>query len=62
MLTHIRGNYTRIVPGFAPCSADAQLCTSRIYDGEEDYRLFIYGKELQSIETEKLYFPEFSHA
>ena len=31
-------------------------------DGADDYRLFYLGEPLKSIEKEKLYFPEFSHA
>ncbi|MDF2885402.1 MAG: hypothetical protein K0R54_5976, partial [Clostridiaceae bacterium] len=38
------------------------LLDAQIYDGKDDYRLFYYGEELEHIETEKLYFPKFSHA
>ena len=31
-------------------------------DGADDYRLFYLGEQLKSIENEKLYFPELSHA
>lgn len=32
------------------------------YDGEDDYRFFYRGKELESIKKEKLFFPDLSHA
>ena len=38
------------------------MCTAEQYDGADDYRLFYLGEELKSIEQEKLYFPELSHA
>lgn len=40
----------------------ADLFDAEPYDGAEDYRLFYLGDTLKSIEQEKLYFPEFSHA
>lgn len=48
--------------GFTPRKEDMPLCTSELYDGGEDYRLFYKGKALEVIEKEKLYFPELSHA
>ena len=36
--------------------------TAEKYDGADDYRLFYLGEQLKSIENEKLYFPELSHA
>ena len=48
--------------GFTPCEEDQVLCFSELYDGAEDYRLFFRGEDLKSIEEEKLYFPELSHA
>lgn len=62
VLSLIPGEYTSIVLGFTPCMEDAHLFESQIYDGEDDYRLFFYGEELKKMETERLYFPEFSHA
>ena len=32
------------------------------YDDGDDYRLFYRGEKLESIEQDKLYFPDFSHA
>ncbi len=48
--------------GFTPHDADKKICTSERYDGGDDYRLFYRGKELESIERDKLYFPDLSHA
>lgn len=52
----------RCRPGFTPHADDRKLCISEVYDGGEDYRLFYQGKELETIERDKLYFPELSHA
>ncbi|MGN0204579.1 MAG: GNAT family N-acetyltransferase [Coprococcus sp.] len=62
ILTHIRSEYTNLILGFTPCEEDAYMFDGEAYDGEDDYRLFIYGEELRSIEKDRLYFPEFSHA
>ncbi|MCR5324123.1 MAG: GNAT family N-acetyltransferase [Lachnospiraceae bacterium] len=48
--------------GFTPHDADLEVCISEVYDGGDDYRLFYRGKELESIERDKLYFPDLSHA
>lgn len=48
--------------GFTPLDEDKELCVSEVYDGADDYRLFYIGKELESIERDKLYFPDLSHA
>ena len=48
--------------GFTPHDADMKICISEVYDGGDDYRLFYRGKELESIEQDKLYFPDLSHA
>ncbi len=48
--------------GFTPLDEDTDKCTAEIYDGGEDYRLFYRGENLKSIEREKLYFPDLSHA
>ena len=62
ILTYIQKKYDTMILGFAPCLEDTFMFVSQIYDGEDDYRLFIYGEELENIKTKKLYFPEFSHA
>ena len=48
--------------GFTPHDEDMKICISEVYDGGDDYRLFYRGKELESIEQDKLYFPDLSHA
>ena len=48
--------------GFTPLDEDKNICTTESYDGGEDYRLFYMGSELESVERDKLYFPELSHA
>ena len=48
--------------GFTPLAEDIDLCTSELYDGADDYRLFYKGGELESIERDRLYFPDLSHA
>ena len=48
--------------GFVPLERDKALCTSEIYDGADDYRLFYKGEKLESIERDRLYFPDLSHA
>ena len=48
--------------GFTPLDEDLYLCTSELYDGADDYRLFYRGEELEAVERDKLYFPELSHA
>ena len=48
--------------GFTPLDEDKDKCTAEMYDGADDYRLFYRGEELLSIERDRLYFPELSHA
>lgn len=48
--------------GFTPHDADKDICISEVYDGGDDYRLFYRGIELETIEQDKLYFPDLSHA
>lgn len=62
VLAHILGEYDSIILGFTPCIEDAGLFDAQPYNGKDDYRFFYYGEELTHIETEKLYFPKYSHA
>lgn len=62
ILAHIKGEYKNTILGFTPCTEDAELLEAQLYDGEEEYRFFYIGEELESIENEKLFFPELSHA
>ena len=55
------GNHKCIL-GFTPLDEDKAMCTSEEYDGADDYRLFYRGEKLQSVERDKLYFPDLSHA
>ena len=48
--------------GFTPLDEDKSMCVSELYDGADDYRLFYRGDELKTIEEDKLYFPDLSHA
>lgn len=52
----------RLRLGFVPLNEDKELCDCSLYDGEDDYRLFYRGDELEAIKRDKLYFPELSHA
>lgn len=54
--------YRKLKLGFSPCAEDADLFEASVYDGEDDYRLFFRGRELERIEKDKLFFPLLSHA
>ena len=62
VLQHIESEDHSCRLGFTPSEEDMEICTSEIYDGADDYRLFYWGKELESIERDRLYFPDLSHA
>lgn len=62
VLRRVGGEYQKCRLGFTPGQKDMDMCTAEQYDGADDYRLFYLGEELKSIEQEKLYFPELSHA
>ena len=62
VLLRIDQPFEKCILGFAPWQEDAGLCDAQSYDGEDDYRLFYLGQKVESIEQEKLYFPELSHA
>ena len=61
-LSRIGGKYHKCRLGFTPVQEDMHMCIAERYDGSDDYRLFYRGQEMESIEREKLYFPELSHA
>ena len=48
--------------GFSPAAHDEALFDAVPYDGADDYRLFYCGKDVDSIEKQRLYFPSLSHA
>ena len=52
----------RCLLGFTPLDEDKTMCISEEYDGADDYRLFYRGRELESVERDRLYFPDLSHA
>lgn len=54
--------YQKCQLGFTPALKDMDICVADQYDGADDYRLFYLGEQLKRIESEKLYFPELSHA
>ena len=56
----VSGNRLRL--GFTPQESDRDICLYEEYDGGEDYRLFYRGEGIGSIEKDKLYFPDLSHA
>lgn len=62
VLCRMSGEYHECRLGFTPTLKDIDMCIAEKYDGAEDYRLFYFGEKLKSIEKEKLYFPELSHA
>ena len=62
VLSRIGGKYHKCRLGFTPVQKDMHMCIAERYDGSDDYRLFYRGQEMESIEREKLYFPELSHA
>lgn len=62
VLQRVGGEFRQCRLGFTPAKEDRGMCVAERYDGSDDYRLFCLGQELKSIEQEKLYFPELSHA
>lgn len=60
--TEYRYSIKKCQLGFTPALKDMDICVAEQYDGADDYRLFYLGEQLKSIENEKLYFPELSHA
>lgn len=62
VLDRLEGSISEIRLGFTPLAQDLEMCELTVFDGADDYRLFYIGDEIKSLEKEKLYFPEFSHA
>lgn len=62
IISRIDMEYHCLKLGFSPCAEDAYMFEAFAYDGEDDYRLFYRGKEIENIEKEKLFFPQLSHA
>ena len=61
IIARISQSRSRLTLGFSPCAGDAALFEASAFDGG-DVRLFYWGKELESIEKERLFFPLLSHA
>lgn len=62
VISHIDAEYKCLNLGFPPRAEDVHMFDAFAYDGGDDYRLFYRGEELESIEKEKLFFPQLSHA
>ena len=62
VLKRIEFDQPKCMLGFTPLEEDKTMCTSDEYDGADDYRLFYRGKKLESVERDKLYFSDLSHA
>ena len=55
-----KGEYSKIVLGFTP--KDKASLNAERYDGEDDYRFYYMGANLECIEIDKLFLPIMSHA
>ena len=62
IISNINISYTSFELGFTPKEKDKYLFDCSLFNGGEDYRLFILGENLKIIEEKKLYFPLLSHA
>lgn len=62
VVSHIDAVYNSLLLDFSPASRDLDMFDVSVYDDSNDTRLFYLGKDLESIEKEKLFFPRLSHA
>ena len=62
IISELPSNTSSISLGYTPLEQDKDICDCTVFDGGEDYRLFIFGNQLDSIETDRLFFPTLSHA
>lgn len=62
LLQNLGGKYNKCRLGFTPSPEAMNICDAEKYDGKEDFRFLYLGKDLETIQQQKLYFPEFSHA
>ena len=62
IIANINIPYSYLELGFTPIEKDTYLFDCSLFDGGEDYRLFILGDDLKIVEEKKLFFPLLSHA
>lgn len=62
VVSHIDVVYNSLILGFPPASRDIDMFEVSVYNDRNDNRLFYRGKDLESIEKDKLSFPQLSHA
>lgn len=62
IVAHIDAAYNSLMLGFTPVSGDLDMFEASVCDDTNDTRLFFCGRDLESIEKEKLFFPQLSHA
>ena len=62
VISRIGMEYSELILGFAPLSDDAVHFECEPYDGGDDYRLFYLGEQIGSLEQDRLFFPQLSHA
>lgn len=62
IIKRIDNQYDSLILGFSPCAEDRDMFDAKQFEGGEDYRLFYRGKDLESIQKDKIYFPQLSHA
>ena len=61
-VSHMDIPYNSLILGFPPAFGDRDMFEISVCDDRNDTRLFYRGKDLESIEKEKLCFPQLSHA
>ncbi len=62
VISRINIKYNNLILGFTPCIEDMDMCNLEEFNGADDYRFFYLGKELEKIQSDKMYFPQLSHA
>lgn len=62
VIARIPPDYSSLKLGFSPLARDAAMFDAAAFDGGEDYRFFYRGNGPESIEKERLFFPQLSHA
>ena len=63
VVSRVDAVYNSLILGFPPASRDLALFEASVYyNVKNDNRPFYRGKDLESIEKEKLFFPLLSHA